>query len=163
MPLGRTQPSGTFVCQLPSGGTPGIFYCLFYHHCLCRFGYIFCCSSTIICFESSCQCRLIVCIVVLIQFLSNAIQTWPNGSFDCKKGKTEQQSKYQCALQKWDATIQYANHYSKALCIKKSTTTYYLGPYEYKLSCNLSPAPERRAILITTDGRKFCPGKNHST
>jgi len=36
----RTHPSGTFVHQLPSGGSSGVFHCLFHCHCYC-----FCCSS----------------------------------------------------------------------------------------------------------------------
>ena len=50
------------------------FYCLFYRYRLCRFGRFFAPASLLFCFASSHQCRLVVCIVVLIRFLSTILK-----------------------------------------------------------------------------------------
>jgi len=62
-----TWPSGTFVHQLPFGGSSGVVFIV----CFLSLSLLLClgpCGSIVLRFESSHQCRLVVCIVVPIHF-----------------------------------------------------------------------------------------------
>jgi len=67
--LRGTQLNGTFVHQLPSGG-----FLVFSTACFTVIVIAFVAAPSTHCFGLFCQCRLAVCIVNPIQFLSHCLQ-----------------------------------------------------------------------------------------
>ncbi len=66
MLIERTHPSGTFVHQLPSGGSSGASLSFVSS----SLSLLLLQLHTSICFGLFCQCRLVVCIVITVEFLS---------------------------------------------------------------------------------------------
>ncbi len=71
MLIERTQPSGTFVCQLPSGGSLASFIACLIVIVIVMLVASFAPTPSLFCFKSFRQCRHVICIVVLIWFLSD--------------------------------------------------------------------------------------------